>query len=308
MTLLRNSPSGPLVNILNSILPLIGLAYVNIGTTVPPASQDGSIASPYGSIQAAVDAGKFVIQYVAPPTPEPEVVVVPPGTPFFFLTTSNAGAISSVTVPDNCVTLIRGVTVINFTAGNSCFVSTDATLANLTMGTSAFVQSTDSIGGGSVGDNSIITVSRALGLFTTGQSCFVIMSGAAAKTFSAGVDFTSLNNNLTMGAGSTFIGTNCVLSGGITVNADTVQLFGSTSRATINAVGIDAQNCAFTIGAYTAQNFQLQDVKCSAGTTYNVPNVPGAFKLDGYTNYYFKTNGCVISNPGAKLVTEDLVP
>jgi len=306
MTILRKSPSGPVVNILNSILPLVSLTYVDIGTAVPPASQDGSIASPYGSIQAAVDAGKFLIQYVSPIALEPEVVVVPPGTPFFALIGSTVSAIQSVTVPDGCTTLIKGIAVDTFTAGNNCGLHTDQPISSLTMGTSATVDSDSSIFGGSVGDNSTVTLTGQLGAFTTGLVSFVILSGITAMTFAAGVDSTVLGNNLTMGAGSTFNGTNCVLSSGITVNADTVQLFGSTSRANINAVGIDAQNCAFTTGAYTAQVFQLQDVKCGVGTTYNVPNTPGAFQIDGYTNYFLKTNGCVISNPAARLITEDL--
>jgi hypothetical protein len=52
---------------------------------------------------------------------------------------------------------------------------------------------------------------------------------------------------------------------------------------------------------------ELQDVKCEGAVSFdNAPAQP--FRLDGLTNYWIKTNAVALTNPGQKVITDDIVP
>jgi len=252
----------------------VTLTFVDPQTTIPVGDQDGSIAAPYGTIQQAFDAGRFSIFYALKQAGPPESAVIPPGTTLVTMfSPSGASELNGLTVPAGCTVLSRGIGIGALTTGNNCTIITDSFVASGTLGT----------------------------------VCWLVVSGAAAKAFGSAVDLPVIGS-VAAGAGGTLIATNAVTVIGETVAFDTVEMSGCTWRASTNAVGIKAQDSEISVGAYVASNFELRDVKCLAGVTFTVPNVAGAFKLDGLTNYWIKTNACVISSPAAKLITEDLVP
>jgi hypothetical protein len=71
---------------------------------------------------------------------------------------------------------------------------------------------------------------------------------------------------------------------------------------------LEAQSSHLTIGTYTTTGpVNLQNVKCSAGVAFD--NALGqAFNLDGFSNYWIKTNGVTLTNAGEKVITDDLTP
>jgi hypothetical protein len=254
-----------------SIPPLSDLWFVDVDTTVPAPDQTGSIAAPYGSLQIAFDAGHFRIALFG----NDVGAVVPIGVNFVLLTTlDQTASTDSLTLPDNCLLICNLVAV-----------------GTLIMGA-----------------NGNVFTNKGIGTTTMGAAGLIVASGPGAVSFGgSGADQVAFND-MTIGVGGAFNATNAVLSLGGTIVADGVGLFGCQCRGDVTAGSIDAQNSAFTGGTYTTTGpVSLQDVKCDAGVAFD--NALGqAFNLDGFTNYWIKTNAVALTNVGEKVITDDLVP
>ena len=249
--------------------PFSNLAYVDVGTSVPAPDQTGSVAAPFSTVQAAVDAG-FQAVYMTGDFSAETVTAS-----FLILTGANVSAgILGLVIADLGFAQIDKVSLSNLTVGDGATVIT-----NVSVGDAAF-----------------------------GDTCFLVLNGPGALSFPARVDQLSLSS-LTMGPGGTLIATNAVFSGGATIVADTIELFGCASPAgAISCITLNAKNCAFTSGDYTTTGeVDLQD--CTGESTVTFLNALGQeFRLDGYTNYWFTRNTVSFSNAGEKIVTEDLTP
>jgi hypothetical protein len=222
-------------------------------------------------VQAGLDAG-FIALYITGDFSAETVTVPGLGV---FLTGANTGcAIAGLVLPDGCAASLDNVGVGNITAGDGCIVISNVSVGNDTFGTGGFL----------------------------------VLNGPGALTFPSKIDQLSLGN-LTMGAGGTLLATNAVLSSSGVIVADIVELYGCTSvAASVSCTSLNAQNCALTSGDYTTTGqVELQDVKAEAAVSFlNAAGQP--FLVDGYTNYWIKTNGVTFANAGDKAVMEDLVP
>lgn len=285
---IRTSPSGPKI-LVDSVPPFTNLKYVDYGTLVPTDEQDGSVGKPFGTLQAGIDAS-FTRFYLTGGSINEDVVVTAPGV-VLYLTGANASVgLNSLSIPDGAVLIIEDVVLITLTGGINLFIRTNS-----------------QIGAATIGDGSILVTSASLGDSTFGDGTFLVTNGPGAVSFAGKVNLLQLSN-ITMGAGSTLLGTNSVFSLGATVVSDDVELFGCTSAASMTVGALNAQNCALTVGAYTTTaTVELQDVKVDAGVSF-INNAGQPFNVDGYTNYWLKTNAVALSNPGAKVITEDLTP
>ncbi len=254
--------------ITEEITRLSVLAYVDYGTTVAAAAQTGSIANPYSTVQAALDAGFIQVHIVGGSGED----VVAPG--FVLLTGADRGTgFNSLTIPDGAGAILDNVGLVNLTAGDGCNVIT-----NNSVGTAVF------------GNNGIF-----------------ILNGPGALSFVSKADQLALGD-VTMGTGGTVLGTNTVFSDGAAVVANTVEMFGCTSLSDVTSETLNAQNSAITGGTYTTTGqVDLQNVKCDAGVAFD--NALGQpFNLDGFSNYWIKTNAVALTNAGEKVITDDLTP
>jgi hypothetical protein len=228
------------------------------------------VAAPFSTVQAALDAG-FSHVYLTATSLED---VVAPG--FVFLTgTDRVVGIRSLTLPDDSGAILDNVSVApgSLVAGDRCQVITNASVR-----TAVF------------GDNG-----------------FLVLNGPGALSFVFLTSQLTLGA-LTMGASGTVLATNTLCTSGTTISANAVEMFGCTCRSSVTANSFEAQSSHLTIGTYTTTGpVNLQNVKCSAGVAFD--NALGqAFNLDGFSNYWIKTNGVTLTNAGEKVITDDLTP
>lgn len=249
-------------------LPLSTIAFVDYGTTTPLPSQNGFIGTPFATVQQALDAG-FTSVYIDGNGGED---VVAPGS--VYLTGMDGQAVlNSLTLPDNAFARITKCQIATLTAGNTCDVLTDSSIDTSVFGTD--------------------------GLFT--------LNGPGALTFGVGLDQLRLGN-VTMGAAGGIVATFADFSSGHTVVASAVHMFGCSSSSDMNVGSIDAQDCKLPFGTYTTTGkVALQNVLSSAGVAFH--NALGQpFDLDGFSNYWIKTNAVTLSHVGQKVITDDLTP
>jgi hypothetical protein len=176
-----------------TISPFSALAYVDPGTTTPGPDQTGSVAAPFSTVQAALDAG-FSHVYLTATSLED---VVAPG--FVFLTgTDRVVGIRSLTLPDDSGAILDNVSVApgSLVAGDRCQVITNASVR-----TAVF------------GDNG-----------------FLVLNGPGALSFVFLTSQLTLGA-LTMGASGTVLATNTLCTSGTTISANAVEMFGCTCRS-----------------------------------------------------------------------------
>jgi hypothetical protein len=194
--------------------------------------------------------------------------------PSFVILTGMDGqsGLNSLTLPDNSGADLSKVRVGTLTAGTTCNVITD----------------------------------RGIDTAVFGAGGILVVNGPGAENFVQKVDQVQLGD-ITMPSGALIV-TNAVFSGGSAVTAQVVEMFGCTSQANVSCTNMSAQNCALTVGTYvTAGTVALQDVKPNAGVVFtNAAGQP--FDVDGFTNYWIKTNAVALASPGDKVITEDLTP
>lgn len=233
--------------------------------------QTGSVQFPFSTVQAGVDAG-FTALYITGDF-SPEVVVA---GALLYLTGPNTGAaISGLTIPDGGFVQLNNVAIFDaITGGDGCTVITNLSIGSATLGLSGFL----------------------------------VMNGPGPLNFPAKVDQSSISN-VNMDAGGTFLASGTVISTGSSINADVVELFQCTSvAAAISCVNLNAQSCILTSGNYTTTGIVvLQDTRAEAAVSF-INALGQEFQVDGFTNYWLKTNGVSFSNAGEKVVTEDLTP
>jgi hypothetical protein len=269
--------------------PFVNLVYVDYNTTVPLAERNGSTDAPYGTVQAAVDAGHLAIYLTGGFINES--VTVPPGSSTFYLTGANTSAtLNALTLPDGIFAELTTVQIISLVGGNGCFVRANT-----------------GIGGASFGNSTILITSATIGgPATFGTDSILVTNGPGAVSFPAKVALCQLDN-LTFGARGLLVATNTVFSNGATVTCESVEMYGCSSGSSMSAASINAQNCTLIEGTYTTTGaVDLQDVKTSGGVAFD--NGAAAFQVDGFTNYWLKTNAIALTTPGAKVITEDLTP
>jgi len=245
------------------------LAYVDVGTSTPVLDQTGSTAAPFSTVQAAVDAGFQAVHMTGDFSAETVTAS------FLLLTGANTGAgILGLNIPDLGFAQIDKVSLSNLTVGDGATV-----ISNVSIGTAAF-----------------------------GDTCFLVLNGPGVLMFPAKVDQLTLSG-LTMGVGGTLVATNTVFGGGATITADTIELFGCASpAAAVSCTTLNAKNTAFTSGDYTTTG-EVDLQNCTGESTVTFLNALGQeFRLDGYTNYWFKRNLVSFLNGVEKIVTEDLTP
>jgi hypothetical protein len=232
------------------------------------AAQTGSIANPYSTVQAALDAGFIQVHIVGGAAED----VVAPG--FVLLTGADRGTgFNSLTIPDGAGAILDNVSLVSLTAGDGCNVIT-----NNSVGTAVF------------GNNGIF-----------------ILNGPGALSFVSKADQLALGD-VTMGTAGTVLGTNTVFSDGATITANTVEMFGCTSLSDVTSETLNVQNSALTGGTYTTTGqVDLQNVKSDAGVAFDNA-LAQAFNLDGFSNYWIKTNAVALTNAGQKVITDDLTP
>lgn len=197
--------------------------------------------------------------------------VVAPG---FVILTGMDGNVSlnSLTLPDNSGAQLFKCAIGTITAGISCNVITD----------------------------------RGFSTGVFGAGGFLVVNGPGALSFGAKIDQCALGD-ITM-LGGTLLTTFAVFPTGTTVDAQTIEMFGCTSVADMNAVEINIQESALTAGTYTTTGeVDLQNVRCGGGVAFH--NALGQpFNLDGFSNYWIKHNGVTLSHVGQKVITDDLTP
>jgi hypothetical protein len=268
--------------------PFVNLSYVDYNTTVPVLSQNGSDENPYGTVQAAIDAGRFFIELTGGNISED--VVVPAGAALYLTGANKSAFLNSLTVGDGRFVEIENVLI----------------LSTLIAGDNVYVRTNCQIGGGAFGNGGTLLTSANVGDITFGTGGFFVPSGPGAVPFIAKVDQLQLDN-VTMGASGNLVASNAVFSTPATVTVPTIELFGCTFPSDMNADTLNAKNCALTQGTYTTTSLvSLQDCKVDAGVVF-ANDALAQFQLDGYTNYWIKTNAVALANPGQKVITEDLV-
>lgn len=319
MTLVRTSPSGPLLNVGGgAIQPLENLTYVDAGTTVPLADRDGSIAAPYGTIQAAIDAGHFSIMFLKSPISAPsDVVVIPPlTTAFLTIASPTIGQISSLTIPDTCAVILNNIVIVTLTAGNSVNIVFEGPgrVVSATMGNDCTIEGANAAVGGAActfGNNAYVSVGGDSGGLpgpcTFGTGATILVGSPNARSFASTRTIPEAGA-VTAGASSTITCTNAVITGVLTVenvNLDGCRVTAGGAVCTLLSI----QNSRCNAGTFTVSGTaELQDVKSLAPVVYTAPNIAGRFLIDGFSNYWIKTNAVTITNPAATLITEDLVP
>lgn len=249
-------------------IPLSNIAFVDYGTVVPLGSQNGFIGTPFATVQQALDAG-FISVYIAGFAAED---VVAPG--FVILTGMDGeAALNSLTLPDGSGAQLYKTAVTTLTAGDGCNVIADRGIA-----TTVF------------GDNG-----------------FLVINGPGSENFGQKIDQVQMGD-ITMGTGGVVAATNALFADGAAIAATAVGMCGCACLSDVSCVEMQAQNCAFSGGTYTTTGaVALQDVKPSASVTFvNAAGQP--FDVDGFTNYWIKTNAVSLSSPGNKVITEDITP
>jgi hypothetical protein len=291
-----------------SVVPLTGMTFVDVGTTIPVLQQDGSVAKPYATLQQAFNAGKFNIYYINPFAASAETPTVPPGTSLLSIVSNTLTELAGLSIPANTYCFFENLLVLSgFVAG----ASVQAIVINGNIGGTfgdncqITLNGGDIVAGTTFGNNCIIRTNGNVGSLTVGTGCFINVDGAGAVNFTVQTDYPAISD-LTAGAGSVLVVSNAVLStdANISLAGSTLELSGSTSRANVVATGCSLEQTSVELGSITADVFELQDVTTASGVTYNVPNSAGAFALDGVSKYWIEFNGATISHPAALLITD----
>jgi hypothetical protein len=316
---LRKGPSGPKASGSGAdIAPFSFEKFVDPATLVPLTDQDGSVSAPYSTMQGAIDANLGVpITLALVGTLYPEDVVVPVGTPVFI--NSNFSVVQSLTLD---------------AGGAVCFLAAGILqIGALTLGAGTnFV----SVGSFVVLGDTAIGAGSSLQSFVVASLNGPTVMGSASQIISLG-GFTFGSISDAPGASNSALvlaGPNSAESG-IAVNSNTVAAI-TMSGADIKIVGADVTGpivdtggkIAFeevrVSGDVTCDELYLRDTSVLSGdytTTGRVQvlssNTAAAnwnnalafpLELDAFSNYWIKINGTVITNPGAKVITNDVVP
>jgi len=312
--------------------PWTVLKVVDVGTTVPVPDQNGSADFPYGTIQAAVDAGATRLMLVGGPSAEN--VVVPGGelaitvadfqafpgaiasvtfsAPGSF-SAQLAGRIGAITMPDNSAVDLRNCDQVGtLTLGNKAFARLEGTAVDTFLG----------------GNNCTLVTDRDVDDATFGTSGTLMITGPSPKSNGAGGDLCNLGN-VTMPGICTVIGANLRFDIGKTLNTGGyVELTAAQVDGDITCDSLDLISCRKTLGNVSCANFRFRESEINGGTitcTGVLPSLintrcqpptvfannpaPGTFFLDGYSNYWIKLFGVpVAGSPASKVITEDLIP
>jgi len=315
---LRKGPSGPKASGSGAaIAPFSFEKFVDPATLIPLADQDGSVSAPYSTMQGAIDDNLGVpITLALVGTLYPEDVVVPVGTPVFI--NSNFSVVQSLTLD----------------AGAVCFLTAGILqIGVLTLGVGANFISVGSV---------VVLGATTIGAGASFQS-FVVASlngpavmGTASQIISlGGFTFGSISDAPGASGSALVLAGPSSAESGIAVNSNTVGTI-TMSMAQIKIVGAEVTGpivdtggkIAFeevrVSGDVTCDELYLRDTSVLSGdytTTGRVQvlssNTAAAnwnnalafpLELDAFSNYWIKINGTVLTNPGAKVITSDVVP
>jgi hypothetical protein len=313
--------------------PWTVLKIVDVGTTVPVPQQNGSADFPYGTIQAAVDAGATRLMLVGGPSAEN--VVVPGGELMITVADFMAlpPAIASITFSAPGIflaQLVGRIGSITMPNGSGVGALNCQNIGTITLGDGAGA----SLEGTSVttfvaGDSCSLTTDRDVGSATFGTTGILMIAGPDPRSNSAGVSVCTLGD-VTMPGISTLIGANLIFGSGNTLTTGGyIELTASQVDGDITCDLLVLRSCFKFTGNVTCSGFsffgsriitstitsllagftELVNTRCDAGVAFvNVP-APASFLLDGYSNYWIKSLGVPIAgSPASKVITDDLIP
>lgn len=266
MTDVRTSPSGPLLDVGGSILPLSALFWVDKDTPVPLAEQDGSIAAPTSTVQAGVDVS---------PAFGAALYIVGLDYSTEDITVADAGKIMSFYGTDATAAIVLNITSASTFRCTQLFAN-----GNLS--------SEDSIALLNCGVNG--TVNTTAGLYLAGDPAFGNTFGIIADAVTVGTALTanrwSFGNTI---QSFTLDAHDCTASGAVTITN-----FASVSHCrfdnSFDSAGLVAIDTAFNDNVTIDGNATLR--VCSLGGNLSVS---GALDIDNETYLTAIRNGRTIT-------------
>jgi hypothetical protein len=290
------------------VLPFKETYYTDPSTPVAAADQNGSVAAPFVTVQAALDAGalaglsSLTVITTAVNYPEPTIIgpaglsiaLAPagftqivngmqlPGGAGLFI--NGSAALGGLTLGDGSSLTVNGAaTISGLTLGNGCAVRADGNciLSGVVFGDKCSIEmfglstgdftSAGTMGGVSMGSTIKSDASQSFGSFCTGFAC----PGHAATLCGM-----SIETGLTAKVASI---SNSTVNNGDIATSDKLLCANDQFAATVPST--------ITLGAGGAI---FQDCEFPAGANLTLDNTAGVAEFDLYSWQRFRDAGCVL--------------
>jgi hypothetical protein len=320
-SVLRFSPSGPAASVGGDVPPFSTLKYVDPATLVPLADQDGSVSSPYSTIQGAIDANlgaPLALALVG--SAYPENVVVPAGFVLLLVCGNNTATSLTLGPSASVVSIAGGLVLEDLTMGDGSV---------FTAGSFLVVSNSVVVGNGCVIE-SLLSI-NVTGTFTFGDSmalrCFNFFSFPNAAGLVANLG-AAPSNLLFMGSSTAQFANIAPLAPSVNATGSHVGIVGAQNTTGTGYVctTLAIDSCQILGGPLTCDTFKCNASVAAFGAVSTTGPVeitnsqvsstapPWAnalatpFALDAYSNYWLKTSGTTLTNVGEKVIANDLVP